>query len=149
MSEFDRKIIIDAITSMLARREHSYSEVVRKLSQKGIESDDFLPILDEFRNRDLQSDHRFACSRARTLYLKGKGPRVIKLDLQQYGVDEGIVRDALIEIEADWFESAKKVKTKKFGDFFETDYALRQKQKRFLQYRGFYQDHIDYAVSNE
>ena len=59
------------------------------------------------------------------------------------------MRDALIEIEADWFESAKKVKTKKFGDFFETDYALRQKQKRFLQYRGFYQDHIDYAVSNE
>lgn len=149
MSEFDRKIIIDAITRMLARREHSYSEIVRKLAQKGIEDEAFLPILDAFREADIQSDERFAQSRARALYLKGKGPRVIKLDLQQYGVDEGYVRQAFEEIEADWFESAKTAKVKKFGAFFETDFTLCQKQKRFLQYRGFYQEHIDYAVSNE
>ena len=41
----------------------------------------------------------------------------------------------------------KKVKEKKFGEFYETEFALRQKQKQFLQYRGFYQDHIEYAVS--
>ena len=105
--------------------------------------------IDAFREADIQSDERFAQSRARALYLKGKGPRVIKLDLQQYGVDEGYVREAFEEIEADWFESAKTVKVKKFGAFFETDFTLRQKQKRFLQYRGFYQEHIDYAVSNE
>lgn len=149
MSEFDRKIIIDAITRMLARREHSYSEIVRKLSQKGIENDTFLPVLDAFREADIQSDHRFAQSRARALYLKGKGPRVIKLDLQQYGVNDGDVREAFEQLEADWFESAKAAKVKKFGALFETDFTLRQKQKRFLQYRGFYQEHIDYAVSNE
>ena len=49
MSEFDRKIITEAITRMLARREHSLSEIVRKLKQKGIESDAFIPILEEFR----------------------------------------------------------------------------------------------------
>ncbi|WP_420935318.1 regulatory protein RecX [Alteromonas sp. A081] len=149
MSEFDRKIIIDAITRMLARREHSYSEIVRKLAQKGIENDTFLPVLDAFREADIQSDHRFAQSRARALYLKGKGPRVIKLDLQQYGVNDGDVREAFEQLEADWFESAKAAKVKKFGALFETDFTLRQKQKRFLQYRGFYQEHIDYAVSNE
>ncbi|PTT93368.1 RecX family transcriptional regulator, partial [Pseudomonas sp. HMWF031] len=36
MSEFDRKIITDAITRMLARREHSFNEIMRKLQQKGI-----------------------------------------------------------------------------------------------------------------
>ena len=118
MSEFDRKIIIDAITRMLARREHSYSEIVRKLTQKGIENEAFLPILDAFREADIQSDERFAQSRARALYLKGKGPRVIKLDLQQYGVDEGYVREAFEDIEADWFESAKTAKVKKFGACF-------------------------------
>ena len=40
-----------------------------------------------------------------------------------------------------------KVKEKKFGEFYENEFALRQKQKQFLQYRGFYQDHIEYAVS--
>ncbi|APD85514.1 regulatory protein RecX [Alteromonas gracilis] len=147
MSDFDRKIITEAITRMLARREHSFSEIIRKLQQKGIESNAFIPILEEFRDADIQSDVRFAESRARALYLKGKGPRLIKLDLQQYGIDETVAEQALQEIEADWFESAKKVKEKKFGGFYETEFALRQKQKQFLQYRGFYQEHIDYAVS--
>jgi len=147
MSEFDRKIITDAITRMLARREHSFNEIMRKLQQKGISSDAFIPILEEFKDADIQSDARFAESRARALYLKGKGPRAIKLDLQQYGVDESTAEQAMREIEADWFESAKKVKEKKFGEFFESEFALRQKQKQFLQYRGFYQEHIDYAVS--
>lgn len=149
MSEFDRKIITDAITRMLARREHSYNEIVRKLRQKGIESDAFIPILEEFRDADIQSDVRFAESRARALYMKGKGPRTIKLDLQQYGVDEYCAERALDEISPDWFESAKAVKIKKFGEFYESDYALRLKQKQFLQYRGFYQDHIEYAVSGD
>ncbi len=147
MSDFDRKIITDAITRMLARREHSVNEIARKLQQKGIASEAFTPILDEFKDAGIQSDTRFAESRARALYMKGKGPRVIKLDLQQYGVDEGTAEQALNEIEADWFESARNVKVKKFGEFYETEFALRQKQKQFLQYRGFYQDHIDYAVS--
>ncbi|MBJ2127531.1 regulatory protein RecX [Alteromonas sp. IB21] len=147
MSEFDRKIITEAITRMLARREHSFSEIVRKLKQKGIESDAFIPILEEFRSADIQSDVRFAESRARALYLKGKGPRAIKLDLQQYCIDESTAYEAMQEIDADWFESAKKVKEKKFGGFYEAEFVLRQKQKQFLQYRGFYQEHIDYAVS--
>ena len=149
MSEFDRKIITDAITRMLARREHSFNEIVRKLKQKGMQTEAFIGILEEFRDADIQSDARFAESRARALYLKGKGPRTIKLDLQQYGVDEYCVHQALEEIEADWFESAKAVKIKKFGEFYETDYSARLKQKQFLQYRGFYQDHIEYAVSND
>ncbi|OJF67406.1 RecX family transcriptional regulator [Alteromonas sp. V450] len=147
MSEFDRKIITDAITRMLARREHSFNEVMRKLQQKGIASDVFMPILEEFRYADIQSDARFAESRARALYLKGKGPRAIKLDLQQYGVDESTAEQAMREIDADWFESARKVKEKKFGDFYVSEFSLRQKQKQFLQYRGFYHEHIEYAVS--
>jgi hypothetical protein len=56
MSEFDRKIITDAITRMLARREHSFNEIMRKLQQKGIASDAFMPILKEFKDADIQSD---------------------------------------------------------------------------------------------
>ena len=147
MSEFDRKIITDAITRMLARREHSFNEIMRKLQQKGIASDAFMPILEEFKDADIQSDARFAESRARALYLKGKGPRAIKLDLQQYGVDESTAEHAMREIDADWFESAKKVKEKKFGDFYETEFALRQKAETISSISWLYQDHIEYAVS--
>jgi len=149
MSDYDRKIITDAITRMLARREHSFVEVCRKLAQKGIEQAAFLPVVEAFRDADIQSDVRFAESRARALYLKGSGPRKITLDLQQYGVDEIAVERALEEIEPDWFEQAKAVKCKKFGDGRETDFKLLMKQKQFLQYRGFYSEHIEFAVNGD
>ncbi len=149
MAEYDRKIITDAITRMLARREHSYNEIVRKLTQKGLEKTALIPILDEFRDADIQSDRRFAETRIRALYSKGKGPRVIKLDLHQFGIDEYLIDQAIQEAEVDWFESAHRVKEKKFGSLHETDFALLQKQKQFLQYRGFYQEHIEYAVKGD
>ena len=149
MSDFDRKFITDAITRMLARREHSFDEICRKLSQKGIESDAFIPILEEFREANIQCDKRFAESRARALYQKGAGPRKIKLDLQQYGVNEYDAQRAIQEIEADWFEAALKVKVKKFGAGRETDFNYAMKQKQFLQYRGFYSEHIEFAVKGE
>ena len=53
------------------------------------------------------------------------------------------------EIEADWFEAALKVKVKKFGAGRETDFKYAMKQKQFLQYRGFYSEHIEFAVKGE
>ena len=149
MSEFDKKFITDAITRMLARREHSFLEVSRKLSQKGIEENAYMPVLQAFKDADIQSDQRFAESRARALYFKGAGPRKIKLDLQQHGIDEHLAEQALIELEPEWFEMAKQVKEKKFGINKETDFKRLMKQKQFLQYRGFYTEHIEYAVNGE
>lgn len=149
MSEFDRKIITDAITRMLARREHSFDEICKKLSLKGIERDVALPILQAFSDADIQSDERFAESRARMLAAKGQGPRKIKLDLQQYGVDEHIAELALNETDVDWFESARQVRIKKFGYPAKTDFKDLAKQKQFLQYRGFYSDHITFAVKDD
>jgi len=149
MSEFDRKIITDAITRMLARREHSFDEICKKLSLKGIERNVALPILQEFRDADIQSDERFAESRARVLAAKGQGPRKIKLDLQQYGVDEHTAELALNETDVDWFDSARQVRIKKFGHAAKTDFKDLAKQKQFLQYRGFYSDHITFAVNDD
>lgn len=149
MSDFDRKRITDAITRMLARREHSYNEICQKLSLKGIENAEFIPILEEFRDANIQCNKRFAESRARALYLKGSGPRKIKLDLQQHGIDEADIEAALDEIEPDWFAAAHNVKVKKFGVEKPTDFKLAMKQKQFLQYRGFYHEHIEFAVNGE
>jgi len=149
VSDFDRKLITDAITRMLARREHSYNEICQKLSLKGIENEDFIPILEEFKQANIQCNRRFAESRARALYLKGAGPRKIKLDLQQHGVDEADTEAAFNEIQPDWFAAAHKVKVKKFGADKAADFKRAMKQKQFLQYRGFYHEHIEFAVNGE
>lgn len=149
MSEPDRKVIVASITRMLARREHSVEEIVRKLAQKGLEEAAIIPVLDEFREAGIQSDARYAEARARALMLKGSGPRKIKADLQQHGVAETLFDNVFNELDADWFELARQVKEKRFGEQYPQEYKDKMKQMQFLSYRGFSQSHINYAVNGD
>ncbi|WP_414830189.1 regulatory protein RecX [Alteromonas sp. H39] len=149
MTEPDRKVIVASITRMLARREHSAQEIVRKLSQKGVDEAAIWPVLDEFREAGIQSDARYAEARARALMLKGSGPQKIKADLHQHGVAEGLFDEVFRELDADWFELARQVKEKRFGQQYPQEYKDKMKQMQFLSYRGFSQSHINYAVNGE
>lgn len=147
MTDSDRKIIMDSITRMLSRREHAYAELIRKLQQKGFQTNAFVPVLEEYREAGIQSDARFAEMKVRAGAAKGQGPGRVKMDCQQWQVDEHLVEQAIQENEIDWFELALQVREKKYGIERISDRELRYKQMRFLQYRGFYQDHIEYALS--
>ena len=147
MTDSDRKIIMDSITRMLSRREHAYAELIRKLQQKGFQTNAFVPVLEEYREAGIQSDARFAEMKVRAGAAKGQGPGRVKMDCQQLQVDEHLVEQAIQENEIDWFELALQVRAKKYGIERISDRELRYKQMRFLQYRGFYQDHIEYALS--
>lgn len=146
MSDFDEKIIIDAITRMLARREHSAVEIGRKLRAKAIPESEFLPVLTRFIDAGVQSNQRFAESRARMLSRKGQGPLKIRADLAQHDIDEADINTAFSELDVDWFALAADVREKKFGQVLPSDYKTRAKQMQFLQYRGFDMEQIQFAV---
>jgi regulatory protein len=152
MSEEENKTdthraIRNSITRFLARREHSFVELVAKLKQKEYELEDIEQVLQEFTNRNLQSDLRYAQSYVRTAYYKGKGPSFIEQSLQQHDIDSGLVKSLLKDEDYDWFEAASQVRIKRFGEPIPSDWDDIQKQKRFLQYRGFYQVHIKEVFS--
>ncbi len=147
MTESLRKIIMESITRMLARREHAYHELLRKLSQKGFAISDCVPVVDEFQAAGIQSDERYAEMRVRSGINKGHGPARLKADCQQWDIDERFITQAFEECEADWFELAVKVRHKRFGSAAVRDAKDKSKQIRFLQYRGFYSEHIQYALS--
>ena len=147
MSDNIRKIITDAITRMLARREHAQSEIIRKLTEKGFELSDFLSILEEFVEAGIQSDSRYADMRLRACVSKGQGFLRIKRDLMLTKVSESDIEQAFRDNDVDWFELALQVKVKRFGDAVERDLKLKQKQIRFLQYRGFDHEQIQYALN--
>ena len=149
MTDPDRKIIIDAITRMLARREHSHVEVLTKLTQKGFDAGLSSAILQEFTDADIQSNARYAEMRVRACASKGQGPARIKRELAQHKLDDATIASAMSEAAIDWFELALKVKEKKFGEEQERDFKARQKQMQFLNYRGFTQEHIQYAVNGD
>ena len=129
----------------LARRDYGQDELARKLADKGYQRavvDDELHRLAE---EGLQSDTRFAESFVQSRINQGKGPVRIRADLRQRGIRDGVIDGAIEEAACDWYELAREERVKKFGEAAPDKFKEKARQMRFLQYRGFEQDHIQSA----
>ncbi|MCH9695100.1 MAG: recombination regulator RecX [Gammaproteobacteria bacterium] len=132
----------------LARREYGQRELIRKLADKGymhglVESE-----IERLTQDGLQNDTRFAEAFVQSRIGQGKGPVRIRVDLGQKGIPDGVIEFAIEESGADWFEQAKAQRLKKFGSGQPADFKSKAKQMRFLQYRGFEQEHIQAALGD-
>lgn len=127
--------------NLLARREHSIAELVRKLSTD-FDHDDIIMVINKLTKANLQSDQRFAENYLRYRSQRGFGYQKIRQELKERGVDTELISDALAESDIDWFTLAAGVRCKRFGEQQPVDYKDRAKQQRFLQYRGFTHEHI-------
>ncbi|MDB4026598.1 recombination regulator RecX [Candidatus Thioglobus sp.] len=128
-----------AALKMLMRREHSKLELRQKLNLKDFDDaviNDSISLLAE---QKYQSDERFSEAFILMRFNQGKGPIKISMELKSRGITEF---DLTL---FNWFELAKDVKYKKFGDSKFLDYKEKSKQKRFLQSRGFGFDEINQA----
>jgi regulatory protein len=128
-----------AALKMLMRREHSKLELRQKLNLKDFDDaviNDSISLLAE---QKYQSDERFSEAFILMRFNQGKGPIKISMELKSRGISEF---DLTL---FNWFELAKDVKYKKFGDSKFLDYKEKSKQKRFLQSRGFGFDEINQA----
>ncbi|WP_041246404.1 regulatory protein RecX [Brumicola nitratireducens] len=145
MSDNDAKIIRHKLTRLLSRREHSQTELRKKLSDLEISADIIDETIKKFAEKDIQSDLRFAEAVVRGAYYRGKGPVFIERELNNHNIDFALVRELVNDDDFDWFESSKAVRVKRFGEDLPDDWTAKQKQMRFLQYRGFAQEQIKYA----
>lgn len=127
--------------NLLARREHSVAELVRKLSAD-FEYDDIIIAINKLTEKNLQSDQRFAENYLRYRSQRGFGYQKIRQEIKTRGVDAELISDALAESDIDWFALAAGVRCKRFGEKEPEDYKQRAKQQRFLQYRGFTHEQI-------
>ena len=124
---------------MLMRREHSQLELSNKLQLKGFNDVDIKHSIDLLIEQKYQSNERFSEAFIIMRYNQGKGPVIISSELKKRGIESF---DLSI---IDWFELAKDVRKKKFGQNLPLDYKTQAKQKRFLQSRGFGFDQINKA----
>ncbi|MBT8102719.1 MAG: recombination regulator RecX [Gammaproteobacteria bacterium] len=130
----------------LARREYGQQELVKKLAEKGFNRSVAEQAVVRLSEEGLQSDQRFAESFVQSRVNQGKGPVRIRLDLGQRGIADSAIEIALGEAEANWYELARDIRFKKFGQARPADFKEKARQMRFLQYRGFEPDHIQAAV---
>ena len=119
----------------LARREHSRTELHRKLLPYLQEGEDLDAVLDELVTRGWLSD-----ARATTQLVHAKrsrfGTQRIAHELRQKGIPEDLINEALPELKDSELDTAREVWQRKFGNVAQ-DEKEKGKQVRFLQSRGF------------
>jgi regulatory protein len=129
----------------LARREYGQTELINKLADKGYVRRLVEQAVTTLAEESLQCDDRFAESFVQSRINQGKGPVRIRLDLGKRGISDALSEVAIEQCAADWHDLAREVRARKFGDGEPADFKAKAKQMRFLQYRGFEQDHIQSA----
>lgn len=124
---------------LLSRREHSRKELWQKLLPYAEHSDELDVLLDELAENNWQSDERFTES-----FIHSKSQKYGHFHLQQAllakGVDREIITQFLPETD-DELEHARDVLLKKFKQAAQSQ-SEKQKQIRFLLYRGFKMDTV-------
>ena len=131
---------------LLARREHSRAELVRKLVRAGhgrAEAQDAVASLAE---RGLVSDRRFAETFIRSHVGRGNGPLRIRRDLEAHGVEASVFTELLDPDAPEWEAKARAVRVKRFGTLRPADAREAARQARFLASRGFTGRQVRHAL---
>jgi regulatory protein len=127
---------------LLSRREHSKFELEHKLKRKGFTTINITKTLQKIVDRKLQSDFRFAENYISIRQSRGFGPLRIKNELVSRGIDQNIISNLLAVNDETWFDLAKTIYKKKFNKNKLQNLSTRDKQTRFLYYKGFTSDQI-------
>lgn len=126
--------------ALLTKREYSKAEFTDKLLEYAIDTEEVLALVEEFSEKNYQSDERVAQMVLSSQTSRGKGPNRVKQTLQQKKIDSAYIAQDIEEV--DWVAEAYKLKLKKFGPEITKDPKQKAKQIRFLQYRGFNMEDI-------
>jgi regulatory protein len=138
-----------AAMNLLARREHSFHELLDKLTGKFPDFDRdaiVLPALQKLRDENLQSDARFAAAWVNYRAGRGIGPLKIAAELHPRKLDREILNSALYLDGPDWEEKCAQALRRKFKVRDEASREERARWQRFLMQRGFDSDQIRAAM---
>jgi regulatory protein len=134
-----------AALALLARRDFSVAELSARLRERGYAELAVGQAIGELVEERTLNDARYAEHYVHVHAQRGQGPRRIRMDLAEAGVDATLVEAALKE-GPDWSVLARDTRRRRFGEAAPSDWAERAAQARFLQYRGFSNDHIRSAL---
>lgn len=153
--------LLDRAMRLLSQRDHSRSELKRKLQLSGqraayLQQQENIPIPDELLEKvldwcqengwlnDNRFTERFIQSRAR----KGYGPQRVRMELQQKGIGRDEINQALAESDVDWTVCAAELARRKFGEPLPQTWAEKSKVQRFLMTKGFMMEDIQAVFRN-
>lgn len=111
------KPITDYALAIVAKREHSVTELKRKLTTKGYPKTEVADLIAQFTEKNYVNDERYAAARARTRAENSKwGQGRIKQELAQNGIDKALTGATLEDLSErhDWFAAATNLLQRRF-----------------------------------
>ena len=148
MSNNDLESIKNSISRYLSMREHSKQELVDKLLKKDYEKDLIMQCIEEFSDKDLQSDYRYAESFARAKFNDHKGEIFIRSSLREKGITTSLIDKIMLNYDyEDWLKQAMLALEKKVFKTNLDQSNKKRKQNLFLNSRGFTFKVIDKAIN--
>ena len=98
---------------------------------------------------NMVSDERFIEALIHARRARGYGPLYIRRELEEKGIDRGLIERALDPRSNAWLDDLRQVQTKKFGGRKPASLAERARQTRFLQHRGFSHEQIRQVLGSD
>lgn len=137
------KDIRRAATDLLARREHSETEISRKLARKGFADEIIQQVIHALTQEKLLSNERFIENYIYYRRGKGFGPLRIQAELIERGIGKELIDHHLKITDNAWFADIREAWRKRFKNKMPQDYKTRAQQMRFLYSRGFTSGQIE------
>jgi regulatory protein len=120
----------------------------RKLRDKGFDAAIVDELIEKLRAEKLLDDRRYLENFVAYHAARGHGPDRVRADLLKLGIGAS-ESDPSVESYRDWSGQLERARQKKFGTSLPNNYADRQRQARFLAYRGFTNAQIREALGPE
>ena len=139
--------LYDHAVSLLARRDYASGELARTLSKMTENREKIDKALSRLAECGYLDDNRLITHMIDKHVRKKHGPARIKQEIRQKGFSPELVEQMLEKVDVDWYAMARELKVSKFGDAVASEAKEKNKQIRYLQYKGFSMDMIFEALS--
>jgi regulatory protein len=141
--KYDLNHAWDYAVTLLARRDYSSVELKQKLARRGYTEHAYEVVVDDMVSMNQVNDERYGQNVVAYRARRGHGPARIRSQLQKSGLTRSAIDEAVKGEDApDFLALARAARARKFGPEIPKDRKERARQARFLQYRGFSNDHI-------
>lgn len=130
----------------LGQREYSRKDLYKKLVSAGADNALVDEVLDEMVSLGYLDHQRYAEAFTNKRARQGYGPRVIRQELRQAGIEADFITAAVDEGDHDWSDLAGKLYRKKYGTRPATDLKEKARRARFLFSKGFSSDQLKHFL---
>jgi regulatory protein len=138
--------LYDHAVSLLAKRDYSSGELTRTLVKMTENSECVDSALQRLIVSGYLDDERLVIHLVDKHIRKKHGPTRIRQEVRQKGFSQELVEQTLEKAGVDWYAMARELKVSKFGEERASDAKEKNKQVRYLQYKGFSMDMIFEAL---